>query len=118
AAKPHRDRPEDGVGRGPRVERRQVELEPEQLLDHLPDLLVVRRDLDAARRRLDPHLAAADHPVQAAFVPDVREVDAERAEALGRDREVVRVGEREEGQTCEVTPAWSSAVSPSTHEYM
>ena len=69
----------------------EVELEPEQLRDDGPGLGVERLDVDAAGRRLDPHLARADHAVEAALVPEVREVDAERAEALGREREVVRL---------------------------
>ena len=54
-------------------------------------LRVERLDVDAAGRRLDPDLPAADDAVQPAFVPEVREVDAERAEALGGEREVVRL---------------------------
>ena len=43
------------------------------------------------RRRRDPHLAPADDAVQRAVVPEVREVGAEHAEALGRELEVVRL---------------------------
>ena len=74
-----------------RVNGVEVELEAEQLLDDGRGLGVERLDVDAAGRRLDPHLARADDAVQPALVPEVREVDAERAEALGREREVVRL---------------------------
>jgi len=55
------------------------------------DLRVERRDVDAARRRLDPDFASADGAKQPALMPEVRPIDAEGAEALGREREVVRL---------------------------
>ena len=60
------------------------------------DLVVARLDPHAARRRLDAHLAAGDDAVQATVVPEVREIGAVRAKALGRRLEVVRLREREE----------------------
>src|SRR5581483_1889132 len=78
------------------VEATEIELEAEQLA-HLPDdVVVVRLHLDAAGRCFDPHVAAADDPVEAALVPEVREVGAETAEALRREGEVVRLGNREQ----------------------
>jgi hypothetical protein len=67
------------------------------MLDDGAGEVVERLDVDAARRCLDPDLAAVDDAVQAALVPDVREVDAERAEALGRVLEVVRLGHGQKG---------------------
>ena len=45
---------------------------------------------------VDPHLAPADDAVQPALVPEVREVGPERAVALGRELEVVRLGDAQE----------------------
>ena len=52
---------------------------------------VERLDVNAAVRCLDPHLTRADDPVEPALVPEVRDVDPEHPEALGREREVVRL---------------------------
>ena len=57
---------------------------------------VERLDVDAAGRCLDPHLAPADRVVQAAFVPQVRPIDAVRTKARGRQREVEWSGHGEE----------------------
>ena len=74
---------------------------------------VERLDVDAAGRRLDPHLAAADDAVQAALVPEVREVGPEGAEALGRDVEVVRLGKLERRHRGNVAAApRAAATSP------
>jgi hypothetical protein len=59
------------------------------------DLLVQRLDVDAPGRGLDPDLAAVDHPVQTVLVPEVREIGAEDAEALGRQLEVERLRHRQ-----------------------
>src|SRR5215213_10696833 len=87
-----REFPQDGVAAGPSVERPELELEPEQLFDDRPRLGVERLDGDAARGRSDAHLAAADDTMDAAVVPQVREIGPEGAEALGRTLEVVRLG--------------------------
>jgi hypothetical protein len=60
---------------------------------------VERLDGDASGSRLDPDFPAADDAVQAAFVPEVREVGAERAEPPRRELEVVRRRNAEDGQT-------------------
>ena len=78
------------------LERGEVELETEQLADDACDLVVQRLDADAAGRRLDPYLPSADDAVQPALVPEVGEVGAEAAEALRREGEVVRLGDRQE----------------------
>src|SRR5205814_6442557 len=88
--------PQDLVAGRERREGVQVELEAEQLLDDRADPLVERLDGDAARRSLDPHLATLDDTVEAAFVPEVRAVRPERAESLGREREVERLGNPDE----------------------
>ena len=87
---------DDGrVGR-PAVERVEVERQTEEPGHLRLDRRVERLDEDAARRRLDPHLPPADHAVEPALVPEVRDVRAERAEPLGRDLEVVRLRDRKE----------------------
>ncbi len=76
--------------------------------------VVERLDVDASRRRCDRDVAAADRPMEHAVDEAVREIDPEDVEAPRREREVVRLGEREERQKCEVTPAGSSSdVGPS-----
>ena len=82
-----------GVPGRERRERGQVEAESEQLSHDRLDLGVERVDVHAAGGGFDPHLASADDAVQTALVPEVREVGPERAEALGREREVVRLGQ-------------------------
>ena len=57
---------------------------------------VERLDVDPARRRGDPHLASADHAVERAVVPEVRQVRPEHAEPLGRELEVVRLGQAQQ----------------------
>ena len=58
--------------------------------------IVVRRDVDAARRSLDPQLAAGEDAVDPALAPDGRAVEPVDVEAGGRDLEVVRLRERDE----------------------
>ena len=53
-------------------------------------------DVDAARCRLDPHLATADDAVEPTLVPEVGEIGPEDAEAVGRQLEVERLGQGEE----------------------
>src|SRR5947208_1605459 len=65
------------VARGEAVKLVEVELSPEQLADDRLGRRVQRLDLDAAGRGLDAHFASIDDPVQAAFVPEVRQVGAE-----------------------------------------
>ena len=63
---------------------------------------VERLDAHAAGRRLDPHLTPADDAVQAALVPEVREIGPERAEALGRELEVVRLRKAQQQRSSQV----------------
>src|SRR5207245_7638558 len=84
--------------RGELAERVQVELEPEELLDDRADAVVEGFDEHTAGRGLEADLASPDHSVHAALAPEVRAVGAEGAKALGRELEVVRVGEAEERQ--------------------
>ena len=67
----------------------EIPLRPEQVLDLGPG---VGLGPHASGRRLEPHLPAADDAIQGAVVPEVRPVRAERAKALGRELEAVRVG--------------------------
>ncbi len=90
------ERDENVVVRRPRIERLEVEHEPEQRAHDRLGLRVERLDLDAARRRLDAQLASPGGAVQPALVPDIDPVDAERAKALRREREVERPGHGEE----------------------
>ena len=78
------------LGRG---ERREIEPGAEEAAH-----LVGRRhvDLDAAVGRADRDLAAVEDAHEPPVDPAVREVVAERAEALGREREVERLGQRDE----------------------
>jgi hypothetical protein len=78
--------------------------------DDRPRLVVERRHVHAAWRRLDPDLAAADDPVQAALVPEIGEVDSECPEPLGRELEVVRFGQGQEGHVPNVL-VWLGCVS-------
>ena len=69
AREPRDDRREHLVARRPRVERLEVEREPEQRPDDRLRLGVERLDVDAAGRRRDPHLAPADGAVQSPVLP-------------------------------------------------
>ena len=100
------------------VEGVQVEGRPEQRHHDRPRLVVERVDVDAAARGRDRDVAPADRTVQHAVDEAVREVRAERLEPARRERVVERLGKPEECQTCEVTPAWSSAAASSAHENM
>ena len=82
---------------------------PEQRPHLRLDLAAPGLDLDAAGCSLDPHLAPADDAVQAALEPEIRPVDSEDAKALGREREVVRLGQRQQHGT-PIVPATVSAV--------
>src|SRR6266545_3982767 len=79
---PNDERVEHRLLGGPGSERLELELRAQQLQDNRPSLVVERLDVDASGGRLDPHLALADDAVEAALVPEVRKVDAERTEAL------------------------------------
>ena len=81
-------------------------------------LVVERLDVDASSRRRDRDVTTPDRPMERPADEPVRAVLAEGVEAPGREREGVRLRELEEGYTCEVTPAWSSAEASSAHEYM
>ena len=74
AREPRHELVEHRLARRPGAERLELELGAEQLQHDRPRLVVERLDVDPARRRLDPHLAPADDAVQAAVVPEVREV--------------------------------------------
>ena len=78
------------------VERRQVELEAEQLAYDRLDLVVERLDVHAALGRRDPDLAAVDDTMQTTVVPDVRAIDAPEREAVERPVEVVRLRYRQQ----------------------
>jgi len=77
-------------------ERRQIELEPEELAYDRLDLVVQRLDVHAALGRRDPDFAPAHHTVQAGVVPNVRAVDAPEREAVERALEVVWLRYRNE----------------------
>ena len=85
----------------PSVERAEVEVGPHHRPRDRLDLGAERRNVDAARRGFDPKLAPGDDAVDAALVPEVREIGPERSEALGRDLEVVRLRERKRRQASE-----------------
>ena len=87
---------QDRLGCGEGVERVEVELGAEQPPHDRRDLGIERLDVDSAGRIGDPHLPSVDDPVQAAVVPEVREVGAERAVAGGRKLEGVGLGKLEE----------------------
>ena len=99
--------PQHVVAGRPGVERLEVEREPDERAHDGLGLRVERLGVDTARSRLDPQLAPADDPVQAALVPQARTVDAERAKALGAEREVERPGHGEErhARTVDATSA-------------
>ena len=95
------------LGRRPGPEAPELERRPEEPRRLAEDVVVGRLDLDAAGRRLEPHLAARDDAVQPAVVPGVGAVDAVGAEALGRGEEVVWLRQREEGDAAIVrTRLW------------
>src|SRR4051812_29168654 len=56
--------------------------------------------------------------MQDAVDEPARQVVTEHMEPSHGEREVVRLRELDEAQTCEVTPAWSSGAASSAHEYM
>ena len=88
---------EHGLGRRERGEGVEVELQSEELADDRLRLRVERLDVDTAVRRLDANLSAVDDAVQSAFAPEVREVRPEGAIALGRELEVVRLRDGQQG---------------------
>ena len=80
----------------PGVEAVEIERQPEEV-EHLRlDRLVVRGDVDAAGRSLDPHLPAGEDTMDAAFAPEGCAVEAVHVEAGGRELEVVRLGQANE----------------------
>ena len=87
---------ENGIALCKLMERRQVELEAEQLAHDGLDLVVQRLDAHAAFGRRDPDLASVDDTVQTTVVPDVRAIDAPEREAVERPLEVVRLRYRKE----------------------
>jgi hypothetical protein len=91
----HDERGEQLVVGRPGRECNEVEVEAQQLADDRLDLRVERLDLDAAVRRSDPHLPAADGAVQRPVLPHRGPVEPEGAEARGRQLERERLGRRE-----------------------
>src|SRR5437868_5230671 len=87
---------EHGLGGRERSEAVEIELEAEQLAHDGLGLGVERLDVDTAVGRRYPHLASVDDAVEAAVVPEVREIGPERAVPLGRERKVVRLRDAEE----------------------
>jgi hypothetical protein len=59
---------------------------------------VERLDVHATGRSFDPDLAPVGDAMEAALVPEVREIRPESPEPLGRELEVVGVGERQQAQ--------------------
>lgn len=95
AAKPPDERPEDGLRSGKGREPVEVERSAEVALDGLGQRRLGRRDRDAAGGRLDAQLDPGEDPVEAAVVPEVREVGPEGAKPLRRELEVERLRERD-----------------------
>src|SRR5437588_7426105 len=81
---------EHGLRRSERVETVEVELQPEELAHDRFGPRIERLDADTAVCALDPHLPPVDDSLEAALVPEIREVGPERAVPLGRELEVVR----------------------------
>ena len=68
---------------------------------HRVDLLIQRLDVDPAWGGLDSEFPSADHAVDAALVPEVREIRPECSEPFSRELEVVRIRQREKSQARE-----------------
>ena len=100
--------PQDRILAGPGVEGLELELGAEQLAHHRTGLGIERLDPHAAAGGLDAHLARADHPVQGAVAPEVREVRSEGAEALGRELEVEGLGQPQQRHYSSAASAWKS----------
>jgi hypothetical protein len=69
----------------------EVEWLPEVTAHRFDEVDVARPDEGPTRSPLHAHLAAADDALEAAFVPEVGEVEPERAVALGGELEVERL---------------------------
>src|SRR3989440_9880420 len=80
------------VSDGPSAKAVEVEREPDECPHDGLGLDVERLRADAARGGPRPQLAPPDNAMQAALMPHVRAIDAERAKALRREREVERPG--------------------------
>ena len=90
------ERPERLVASRPGVEAVEIERQAEEATRLGLDGGVVRCQVDAAGRGLDPHLAAGEDTVQAVIQPERRPVDAVDPIAGDREREVVRLRQRDE----------------------
>ncbi len=82
---------ENGVCGGESGEGLQIEVGAEQRARNGLDLAVERLDADALTRRGNPSLTAGHDPKEGVILPEVREVEPERAKALRREAEVVRL---------------------------
>ena len=114
AREPRHELSQDFVATRPLVKRGELEVGADDRARNRLDLGVERLDVDPARRARYPELASADDAVDAAFVPKVREVGAEGAEALRRKLEVVRLRQRQERQSAAVISKKSSYGSYAT----
>ena len=92
---------EDLVAFGPGVERVELEAGADHGARDRLGLVIQRLDVDAARRRLDPDLPPADDAMDAALVPEVRDIRAEGSEPFSRELEVVRIRQRKKSQARE-----------------
>src|SRR5947208_2599441 len=93
----------DDVGVRERSQALEVEIErkPKKKGDLRSGLDASRVEAHSAAHRLDPHLAAGDDALEPAVVPDRRPIRSVRAEAHGREREVIglRDGQVHGGRT-------------------
>src|SRR5205823_7909775 len=94
------------IGVRPLVEGVELEVGADDRSRDRLGLLVQRLDVDSAGRGFDPQLATADHSVDTALVPEVREVGAEGSKPFGGELEVVRLGQAKQSQVSERTTSY------------
>ena len=113
AGKPTHGLSEYRIAPGKLDERRQVELEPEELAHGRLDRLVEGLDVDAAPGARDPYLPSRDDPVETAVQPDGRAVHAPEGEAVKREVEVVRLRNSQKAQNSPAAQVfrWTRAAS-------
>jgi hypothetical protein len=86
---------EDGLRGREGVERVEIE-ERAQIAPHgLEEVGVVGVDPKSTRPRLDPHLPPGEDAVEGTLVPEVGQIGAEGAVALGRELEIERLRKRD-----------------------